>query len=82
LASRVLAFSGRLPASLTKPVQATDLHLFTGALDPLLPLEELRESVLQLQNAGSRTTLDVAENLGHSIDMQLLNRAREYLISY
>ena len=79
LASRVLAFSGRPPARLAAPAHATALHFFTGALDPLLPVEALRESVLQLHNAGNRVTLDVAEQLGHGINGPLLDRARAYL---
>lgn len=80
LAAKVFAFSGRLPAA-AKPVADTSLHFFTGAQDALLPLEELRTSVQNLHTAGSRVTLDVAENLGHSINMQLLDRARAYLVS-
>jgi phospholipase/carboxylesterase len=80
LVSKVLAFSGRLPAA-AKPVADTALHFFTGAQDALLPLEALRASVQHLHTAGSRVTLDVAENLGHSINMQLLDQARGYLVS-
>jgi phospholipase/carboxylesterase len=79
LASRVLAFSGRPPSRPAAPAHATALNFFTGALDPLLPVEALRESVLQLHNAGNRVTLDVAEQLGHGINGPLLDRARAYL---
>lgn len=81
LAAKVLAFSGRLPAANAKPVSATAMHFFTGAQDPLLPLEELRTSVQRLRTSGSMVTLDVAYNLGHGINTQLLSRARDYLLS-
>lgn len=68
-------------AANAKPVSATALHFFTGAQDPLLPLEELRTSVQRLRTSGSMVTLDVADHLGHGINMQLLSRARDYLLS-
>ncbi|OYU45835.1 MAG: esterase [Burkholderiales bacterium PBB4] len=78
-ASRVFAFSGRPPASLRDTAHAKALHFFTGALDPLLPVATLSDAVLRLHNAGNRVTLDVAEQLGHGINGQLLDRARAYL---
>jgi len=75
LAGRVLAFSGcyaQLP-SMAPP--ATTLHLFHGADDPIIPVNDIRFMHSHLADLQGDATLDIGSRIGHELHEALIRQA-------
>ena len=75
LAGRVLAFSGlycEKPAALPP---TTTIHLFHGANDLLLPLQEVEAMMQHLGTIQADATVDVATQVGHEMHAALIEQA-------
>jgi len=82
IAGRVLSFSGRYA---TLPVQApqhTTLHFFHGATDTVIPAEQARIAIDRLAELRADATVDIAEEIGHTLAPELVQCALHRLRSH
>lgn len=75
LAGRVLAFSGLYAQAPTSLPEATMIHLFHGADDLLLPLQEMKAMMQHLSAIQADVTIDVASKVGHEMHEALIAQA-------
>ena len=73
LAAIVVACSGRMIPSL-KPGESmpSTVHLIHGLLDTVTPVAHARQAYGRLKGAGAAVTLDLIEDLGHSITQDVI----------
>jgi len=69
----VVALSGRMqpPPGANDSITAT-IHLVHGLLDTVVPVAYARQAFGRLKGAGVRVTLDLIEDLGHSISQDVI----------
>jgi phospholipase/carboxylesterase len=69
----VVALSGRMlpPPGANDTITAT-IHLVHGLLDTVVPVAYARQAFGRLRGAGVRVTLDLIEDLGHSISQEVI----------
>lgn len=82
LAGRVMAFSGRYASLPTEAPQHTTLHFFHGAQDPVIEVRHAREAMQRLADVQGDATIDIADQAGHEITGELLQRALHRLRSH
>lgn len=75
LAGRVLAFSGIYAQAPDSLPEATMIHLFHGADDLLLPLQEVETMLQHLSGIEADVTIDVASQVGHEVHPALIEQA-------
>jgi Predicted esterase len=75
LAGRVLAFSGLYSEPPASVPPTTMIHLFHGAADLLLPLEEVKVMMQHLGGIQADATVDVASSVGHEMHPALIEQA-------
>ncbi len=74
----VLGYSGALLPSDREPA-TTDICLIHGALDEVLPLEQMFSAVAGLASLGARVRYHVRSRLGHSIDEEGIAVGSDFL---
>lgn len=82
LVGRVLAFAGRYARLPAHAPQATTLHLFHGADDPVIPARRAREAIERLGALQGDATIDIASGVGHEIPPALVQAALHRLTSH
>lgn len=82
LVGRVLAFAGRYAELPDHAPQATTLHFFHGADDPVIPARHAREAIEQLGALQGDATIDIASGAGHEIPPALIEAALHRLTSH
>jgi len=75
LAGRVLAFSGLYSEEPASVPEATMIHLFHGADDLLLPVQEVQAMMQHLGGIQADATVDVASRVGHEMHPALIEQA-------
>lgn len=75
LAGRVLAFSGLYPEEPEALPENTMIHLFHGADDRLLPLQEVESMMHHLGSIQADATVDIASRVGHELHPALIEQA-------
>lgn len=75
LAGRVLAFSGLYAQAPDSLPEATMIHVFHGADDLLLPLQEVETMLQHLGGIQADVTIDVASQVGHELHQALIGQA-------
>lgn len=75
LAGRVLAFSGLYPDAPVAVPETTMIHLFHGAGDKLLPLQEVQDMMRHLGTIQADATVDIASQVGHELHPALIEQA-------
>lgn len=75
LAGRVLAFSGLYPEKPESLPATTMIHLFHGADDLLLPVQEVKDMMQHLGGIQADVTVDIASRVGHEMHAALIEQA-------
>ncbi len=79
LAGRVIAFSGRYATLPRDASTLTTLHLIHGAGDTVISAEHARQAAEHVMALGGDVTLDIVDDLAHSIDQRGINLALNHL---
>lgn len=75
LAGRVLAFSGLYSEMPAEVPPTTMIHLFHGADDQLLPVQDVQEVLRHLGTIQADATVDIASTVGHEMHPALIEQA-------
>lgn len=75
LAGRVLAFSGLYAEAPASVPETTMIHLFHGADDRLLPLQDVQAMLRHLGTIQADVTIDIASRVGHEMHAALIEQA-------
>lgn len=79
LASRIIAFNGRFATLPKQAHTATTVHLIHGGDDNVIHLAHAVAAQEALIEAGGDVTLDIVDDLGHTIDERSLQCALNHL---
>ncbi|WP_127960320.1 esterase [Serratia microhaemolytica] len=82
LAGRVVALAGRFAQWADFLPTDSVIHLIHGAQDTLIPLQHVQTALTELQAQGRDITLDIADDIGHSVNQQMLDLMCQRLGSY
>lgn len=83
LAGRSVVFSGRYATLPERPLSDDSVvHLLQGEEDPVISIEHASLAAQRLQTLGADFTLDRVPELGHAIDMRMMDFALDRLRYY